>query len=178
MPASRPPPRRAKRMASKKKDKKSGLLSTNVTVAENPSARYQYTLEDKFEAGIMLTGSEVKSLRTGQCSIKEAYVGPQGGEMWLFNANIAEYKQAHADRQHKPKRQRKLLLSKKEVNKLLGASTREGYTIVPLRLFFNGRGLAKLEIALGKGKKLYDKRDTTKKREWTIKKQRLLRDKH
>lgn len=164
-------------MASKKKDKKSGLLSTSVTVAENPSARYQYELEEKIEAGLMLTGSEVKSLRTGQCSIKEAYVGPQNGELWLFNANIAEYKQAHADRQHKPKRTRKLLVSKKQMDKLMGAATREGYTIVPLRLFFNARGLAKLEIALGRGKKMYDKRDSTKKREWSIKKQRLLRGK-
>lgn len=164
-------------MASKKKDKKSGLLSTNVTVAENRRARFEYSLEDKFEAGIMLTGSEVKSLRTGQCSINEAYVGPQRGEIWLFNANIAEYKQAHADRQHEPKRRRKLLLSKREMNKILGATQREGYTVVPLRLFFNGRGLAKLEIALGKGKKLHDKRESTKKRDWGRQKSRLLRTK-
>lgn len=173
----RRPPRRARPMASKKKDKKSGLLSTNVTVAENRRARFEYSLEDKFEAGIMLTGSEVKSLRTGQCSINEAYVGPQRGEIWLFNANIAEYKQAHADRQHEPKRRRKLLLSKREMNKILGATQREGYTVVPLRLFFNGRGLAKLEIALGKGKKLHDKRESTKKRDWGRQKSRLLRTK-
>ncbi|MGB4107067.1 MAG: SsrA-binding protein SmpB [Alphaproteobacteria bacterium] len=164
-------------MASKKKDKKSGLLSTNVTVAENRRARYEYTLEDKFEAGMMLTGSEVKSLRTGQCSINEAYVGPRNSELWLFNANIAEYKQAHADRQHEPKRMRKLLLNKREMNKLLGSVTRDGYTIVPLRLFFNGRGLAKLEIALGKGKKLHDKRETEKKRDWSRQKSKLLRTK-
>ncbi len=164
-------------MASKKKDKKSGLISTNATIADNRRARYEYTLEDKFEAGLMLTGTEVKSLRHGQASINEAYVGPKGGEIWLFNANIPEYKQARGDQQHEPKRPRKLLLAKREVNKLLGATQREGYTIIPLRLFFNGRGLAKLDIALAKGKKLHDKRETEKKRDWSRQKQKLLRGK-
>lgn len=162
---------------AKKKDKKSGMLSVNATVAENPRARFEYHLENKFEAGLMLTGTEVKSLRLGQCSIKEAYIGPMHGEIWLFNCNIAEYKQANAERQHAPKRPRKLLLHKKEANKILGAVQREGYTCVPLRVFFNGRGLAKLELALGKGKKLYDKRETKKKRDWGKQKQRLLRGK-
>jgi SsrA-binding protein len=177
MRASRPVrPRRARPMA-KKKDKKSGLLSTDVTIAENRRARYEYHLEDTFEAGIMLTGTEVKSLRTGQCSINEAYVGPQAGEIWLFNANIPEYKQAHGDQQHKPKRARKLLLSRREMNKILGATQREGYTVIPLRLYFNKRGLAKMEIALAKGKKLHDKRETTKKRDWSRQKSKLLREK-
>jgi SsrA-binding protein len=163
---------------AKKKDKKSGMLSVNATVAENPRARYEYHLEDKFEAGLMLTGTEVKSLRTGQCSIKEAYVGPKGNDIWLFNCNIAEYKQAPPERQHAPKRPRKLLLHKKEVHKILGAVAREGYTAVPLRVFFNGRGLAKLEFALGKGKKLYDKRETKKTRDWGKQKQRLLKERN
>ncbi len=125
----------------------------------------------------MLTGSEVKSLRTGQCSITEAYVGPRGSEIWLFNCHIPEYKQAHADRQHEPKRMRKLLLKKKEADKILGAANREGYTIIPLRLYFNARGLAKLEIALAKGKKLHDKRETEKKRDWSRQKRNLLKEK-
>jgi len=164
-------------MASKKKDKKTGLLSTNVTIAENRRARYEYHLEDIFEAGLMLTGTEVKSLRHGQASITEAYVGPQKGEIWLFNANIPEYTKAHADQQHEPKRMRKLLLSKRESNKILGSVQREGYTVIPLKLFFNARGLAKLEIALAKGKKLHDKRETEKKRDWSRQKSKLLREK-
>jgi SsrA-binding protein len=160
-------------MASKK-PKKSGLHNTNATVADNRRARFEYYLEDKFEAGLQLTGTEVKSLRLGLCSINESYVGPMKGEIWLFNSHIAEYPQAHADRQHDPKRLRKLLLKKKEVDKILGATTRDGYTVVPTRLYFNGRGLAKLEIALAKGKKLHDKRETEKKRDWSREKARLL----
>ena len=162
-------------MASKKKDKKSGMISTNATVADNRRARFDYAFEDKFEAGIMLVGTEVKSLRMGQCTIKEAHVGPRGGEIWIFNLHIPEYQQAGPKMQHDTKRPRKLLLHKKEVDKLLGAVGREGYTIVPLRLFFNGRGLAKIEIALAKGKKLHDKRETIKKRDWSKQKQRLLK---
>ncbi|GJL84398.1 MAG: ssrA-binding protein [Micavibrio sp.] len=162
-------------MASKKKDKKSGMISTNATVADNRRARHDYTIEEKFEAGIMLVGTEVKSLRMGQCTIKEAHVGPKAGEIWIFNLHIPEYQQAGAKMQHDPKRPRKLLLHKREVNKLLGAVNRDGYTLVPLRLFFNGRGLAKIEIALAKGKKEYDKRETIKKRDWGKQKQRLLK---
>lgn len=162
---------------AKKKSKKSGLISTNETVADNRRARFDYTLEEKFEGGLMLTGTEVKSLRHGQCSINEAYVGPQNGEIWLFNCNIPVYAQATAATQHEPKRARKLLLKKKEVDKLLGATQREGYTIAPLRIFFNGRGIAKIEIALAKGKKTHDKRETEKKRDWGREKARLMRDK-
>ena len=166
-------------MASKKKGKnsKSGLISTNQTVADNRRARYDYEIGDKFEAGIALVGTEVKSLRHGQCSIKEAYVGPKKGEIWLMNANIPEYQQAGPKMQHEPKRPRKLLLHKREMDRLLGAVSREGYTLVPLRLYFNSRGLAKLEIALGKGKKQHDKREVKKKRDWGKEKQRLMRDK-
>lgn len=163
---------------AKKKDKKSGMISVNQTVADNRKARFDYHIEDKFEAGMMLVGTEVKSLRLGQCSIKEAHVAVKKGELWLLNANIPEYQQASHLQQHAPKRERKLLLHKKEVDKLMGAVQREGYTIVPLRLFFNGRGLAKLEIALAKGKKLHDKRETAKARDWGREKQKLLRVKN
>lgn len=162
---------------AKKKDKKSGLISTNETISDNRRARFDYALEEKLEAGIQLVGTEVKSLRHGQCSLNESHVGPKAGELWLFNANIPEYQQAGALLQHKPKRPRKLLLKKREVDKLLGAVTREGYTIVPLRIFFNGRGLAKVEIALAKGKKTHDKRETEKKRDWARDKSRLMREK-
>ena len=160
---------------AKKKDKKAGMISVNQTVAENRRARFDYFLEEKFDAGLALTGTEVKSLRLGLCSLNESYAIDRGGEIWLVNAHIAEYTQAGAHLQHEPKRQRKLLLKKKEVHRLIGAVTREGYTIVPVRLYFNGKGLAKVEIALAKGKKDYDKRETTKQREWGREKQRLLR---
>ncbi len=166
-----------KKMAKKKKESKSGLISTNKTVADNRRARHDYTIEDKFEAGIMLKGTEVKSLRHGQCSINEAYVGPKKGEIWIFNANIPEYQQASHKLQHEPARPRKLLLHKREVNKLLGATQRDGMSIIPLRLYFDSRGMVKLEIALAKGKKLHDKRETEKKRDWGKQKQRLMREK-
>lgn len=163
-------------MAQKNKGK-SGMLSVNVTIADNRRARFDYHLEEKIEAGIMLTGTEIKSLRLGQCSLNEAYVGPKAGDLWLWGMHIPEYQQAGKHLQHEPRRMRKLLLHKKEINKLSGAVAREGYTIVPIRLFFNGRGIAKLEIALGKGKKLHDKRETEKARDWNKQKQRLMREK-
>ncbi|MEM7651108.1 MAG: SsrA-binding protein SmpB [Pseudomonadota bacterium] len=165
-------------MAKKKNDKKkSGLLSTDATVADNKKARFDYALEDTFEAGIMLTGTEVKSLRMGQANIKEAYVGPKDGEIWLFNSNIPHYSQASEAFQHDPKRPRKLLLHKREVNKLLGSVQRDGYSIVPVKLYFNSRGLAKMQIALAKGKKAHDKRESIKKRDWNKQKNRLMREK-
>ena len=155
------------------------MISINETVAVNRRARFDYEISDVYEAGLMLHGTEVKSLRLGQASIAEAYIGPgreaESGALFIFNANIPEYQQAGAHLQHEPKRIRKLLLKKREIDKLLGSIQREGYTIVPLKLFFNGRGLAKLEIGLGKGKKLHDKRETQKNRDWTREKQRLLR---
>lgn len=153
------------------------MISVNETVADNRRARYEYHLEDTFEAGIMLTGTEVKSLRMGQCSVAEAYVGPMKGEIWIFNLNIPEYTKAAALTQHEPKRPRKLLLNKKQANKILGATQRDGYTVIPTRLYFNARGLAKLEIALAKGKKLHDKRESEKKRDWSRDKARLMREK-
>lgn len=158
------------------KSKKSKMLSTSCTIADNRRARYDYALEDTFEAGIALTGTEVKSLRLGQCSIKESYVSVKNGEVWAYNMNIPEYQQASVQQQHEPKRDRKLLLRKREVNKLMGAVQKEGYTIIPTRLYFNNRGLAKLEIALAKGKKNHDKRETTKNRDWNREKSRILKE--
>lgn len=152
------------------------MLSVNATVAENRRARYEYAIEETFEAGIMLVGTEVKSLRLSQASINEGYVGPKDGDLWIFNINISEYQQVGARAQHEPKRPRKLLLHKREMNKLLGAVGREGYTIVPLKLFFNDKGLAKLLIGLGKGKKLHDKRQTEKNRDWKKQKSRVMRE--
>jgi SsrA-binding protein len=162
----------------KKDKKKNAMISINQTVAENRRARFDYFLEEKFEAGIELFGTEVKSLRLGQCSLNESYAEPRGGELWLIGAYIAEYTQAGTHLQHQPRRNRKLLLHKKEINKLIGSVTREGYTIVPVRLYFNGQGRAKLEIALAKGKKAYDKRETMQKRDWERDKQRLMRQKN
>lgn len=162
----------------KKKNKKSGLISTNQTVAENRRARFDYTLEDKFEAGIVLVGTEVKSLRHGQCSLTEAHVAPsRDGEILAYNVNIPEYQQASQNLQHNPKRPKKLLLNKREINKLIGSVQREGYTIVPIKLYFDARGMAKMTIALAKGKQLHDKRQTEKKRDWNKQKQRLMREK-
>ncbi len=164
-------------MASdKKKGRKSGLISVNTTVADNRRAGFEYTFEDRYEAGIVLTGTEVKSLRHGQASINESHVGPRRGEIFLWNAHIPEYQQAGPHLQHEPRRPRKLLLKNREINRLMGAVQREGYTIVPLRLFFNDKGMAKLEIALAKGKKLHDKRATEKERDWNRDKQRIMRD--
>lgn len=160
---------------AKAKSKKPGMLTTDVTIADNRSARFEYEFIESFEAGLMLTGTEVKSLRLGQCSIKESFVGPKAGEIWIFNLNIPEYQQAGKHLQHESTRPRKLLLHKKQVNQLLGAVTREGLTIIARRLYFNAKGRAKLEIALAKGKKLHDKRETQKQRDWGKQKQRLLK---
>ncbi len=145
-------------------------------IAENRKARYTYHIGETFEAGIQLAGTEVKSLRQSKANIAESYVSPERGEMWLVNANIPEYLQANRFN-HDPKRPRKLLLHKRQVNRLVGAVQREGMTIVPLRLYFNDRGRAKVEIALAQGKKLHDKRETEKARDWQREKGRLLREK-
>lgn len=160
-----------------KKDTVKQLISTNHTVAENRRARFDYFLEEKFEAGILLTGTEVKSLRHGLCSLSEAFAGEKQGAIWLYNSYIAPYNPAGAHLQHEPRRPRKLLLHKKEVGRLLGSIRRDGYTLVPVRLYFNGRGLAKVEIALAKGKQQHDKREDIKTRDWNREKSRLLRDK-
>jgi SsrA-binding protein len=146
-------------------------------VADNRKARFNYEIGEVFEAGIALTGTEVKSLRSGKATIAESYADAREGEIWLINSNIPEYLQATSHFNHAPKRRRKLLLHKKQVNKLAGAVEREGMTLVPLRLYFNERGRAKIEIALGRGKKLHDKRETLKKRSWEREKGRLMREK-
>ena len=161
---------------TKKKDKKSGLISANATVVENKKARFDYALEDKFEAGMMLVGTEVKSLRLGQASIAEAYVGPSNGDIFIHNLHIPEYSQAGPKMQHDPKRIKKLLLHKKEIDKLIGSVARGGYTIVPTKIYFDAKGRAKIEIALAKGKKLHDKRETEKQRDWSKQKSRTMRD--
>src|SRR3954451_4212631 len=145
-------------------------------VADNRKARFNYEIGEVFEAGIALTGSEVKSLRNGKATIGESYADARGGEIWLINSNIPEYLQA-ARFNHAPKRARKLLLHKRQIDKLAGAVEREGMTLVPLKLYFNDKGRAKVELALAKGKKLHDKRETEKKRDWAREKGRLLRAK-
>ena len=143
-------------------------------VADNRKARFNYSIGDTFEAGIALTGTEVKSLRAGKATIGESYAGEHRGEIFLINANIPEYLQANRFN-HEPKRPRKLLLHKRQVNKLIGAVQREGMTLVPLKLYFNEKGRAKVELALAKGKQLHDKRETEKKRDWNRDKARLMR---
>jgi SsrA-binding protein len=145
-------------------------------VADNRRARFNYEIGETFEAGIVLTGSEVKSLRAGKATIGESYADSRGGEMWLINSNIPEYQQAGRFN-HLPKRPRKLLLHQRQINKLAGAVERDGMTVVPLKLYFNERGRAKVEIALARGKKLHDKRETLKKRSWDRERGRLLRQK-
>jgi SsrA-binding protein len=143
-------------------------------IAENRKARFNYEIGEVVEAGIALTGTEVKSLRQGKATIAESYADPKGGEIWLVNANIPEYLQASRFN-HAPKRPRKLLLHRRQIDKLAAAVDREGMTIVPLKMFFNDKGRAKIEIALGRGKKLHDKRETEKKRSWDREKGRLMR---
>ena len=144
--------------------------------ADNRQARYHYEIGEQFEAGIALTGTEVKSLRTGKATIAESYVSPEKGEIFLINATIPEYLQANRFN-HEPKRPRKLLLHAKEIDKLAKGVEREGMTVVPLRIFFNDKGRAKIQIALARGKKLHDKRETEKARDWKKEQGRLLRDK-
>jgi SsrA-binding protein len=145
------------------------------TVAENRRARFEYFIEDVVEAGIALMGTEVKALRGGQGSIAESFAEVKDGQVWLVNANIPEF--SHGNRfNHEPKRPRKLLLHEREINRMFSAVSRQGMTLIPLSIYFNNRGRAKVELALGKGKKLHDKRDTMKERDWQRDKARLLRD--
>ncbi len=141
----------------------------------NRRARHEYFIAETVEAGMVLEGTEVKSLRAGKASIAESYAAPEKGELWLINANIPEYLEANRFN-HQPKRPRKLLVRKRELNKLMGSVQREGMTLVPLSVYFNERGRAKLELGLAKGKKLHDKRESEKTRDWNREKARLLRD--
>ena len=143
-------------------------------VADNRKARFNYAIEDSFEAGIVLTGTEVKSIRGGKATIGESYADSRDGEIWLINANIPEYLQANRFN-HLPKRPRKLLMHRRQINKLIGAVEREGMTLIPLKLYFNEQGRAKVELALAKGKQSHDKREASKERDWAREKQRVMR---
>ena len=144
------------------------------SVAENRRARYDYFIDQVFEAGIVLTGTEVKSLRFGEGSITESYAEVKNDEVWLVNSNVPEF--SHGNRfNHEPKRPRKLLLKEREIAKMHGAVAREGMTLVPLSIYFNGKGRAKVELALARGKKAHDKRETIKERDWKREQSRLMR---
>lgn len=145
------------------------------TVAENRRARYEYAIDEVFEAGIALTGTEVKSLRFGEGSIAESYAEVKDEQLWLINANIPEF--SHGNRfNHEPKRPRKLLMHQREIGRLNGAITRQGMTLIPLSVYFNDRGRAKVELALAKGRKLHDKREHEKEKDWKREQGRLLRE--
>jgi len=159
-------------MAPKKKPSD----DNNKLVAENKKARYSYAVQDTIEAGLALTGTEVKSMRDGQVSIVESYASPEKGEMWLINAAIQPYKQARHFN-HAERRPRKLLLKRREIEMLKQARERQGMTIIPLKMYFNDRGIAKMLLGIAKGKNVADKRQTEKKRDWGREKARLLRDK-
>jgi SsrA-binding protein len=164
-------------MSSKAGGAKSSRKEAGIkVVADNRRARFDYEIMQTFEAGIELQGSEVKSLRGGRTNLGEAYAAMKGGELYLINSNIPEYREANRFN-HDPKRPRKLLLHKKEIAKLANGVLREGLTIVPLKMFFNPRGRCKVDIALARGKKLHDKRDAIKERSWDRERARLLREK-
>ncbi|MEK9671553.1 MAG: SsrA-binding protein SmpB [Rhodospirillaceae bacterium] len=156
------------------KNKKKGV-SGNI-VAQNRRARRDYTIVEDLEAGIMLAGTEVKSLRLGRGSLVEAYAADEDGDLYLYNADIPKYENASIH-SHEPKRKRKLLLHRREISRLSGAVNRKGMTLLPLSIYFNKRGIAKVQLALAEGKRQYDKRETEKARSWDRQKARLLRDK-
>ncbi|WP_185983081.1 SsrA-binding protein SmpB [Aureimonas mangrovi] len=155
-------------MAKAKKDK------SNVA-AENRKARFNYEIVDTLEAGLVLTGTEVKSLREGRATIAESYATEEGGEIWLINSFVPEYLQANRFN-HEPKRRRKILVHAAQRNRLAGAVQRDGMTLVPLKIYFNERGRAKLELAVARGKNAPDKRETLKERDWNRQKQRLMKE--
>ena len=145
-------------------------------VADNRKARFNYEIVETYEAGIALSGTEVKSLRQGRATIGESYAGPMGEELFLFNAYIPEYLQANRFN-HETRRPRKLLLHRRQIDKLIGATQREGFSVIPLKIFFNPTGRAKVELGLGRGKKLHDKRETERQRSWDRERARLMREK-
>ena len=145
-------------------------------IADNRRARFDYFLDERFEAGLALTGTEVKALRQGRANIAESYVGVEGRELVLINAHIPEYGPANRFN-HEPRRQRKLLMRRREIDKLIGAAQREGRTLAPIRLYFNDRGLVKLEVALARGKKAHDKRAAESEHDWKREQGRLMREK-
>ena len=162
-------------MTTAKKIKKADFIGTGL-VAQNRRAHFDYLIEDVFIAGLELTGTEVKSLRLGHANINDAYGVEQNGEIYMSNMFIAEYANKGYE-SHAEKRPRKLLLKKKEIIKIINSLARKGYTLIAMKLFFNERGRAKLEIGLGRGKKVYDKRETVKERDWKREKSRLLNNK-
>tara|TARA_B100000003_G_scaffold102614_1_gene91934 strand:- start:4710 stop:5201 length:492 start_codon:yes stop_codon:yes gene_type:complete len=161
-------------MSSKSGGSKKNIKGEKV-IADNRKANYLFSIEEVFEAGIVLLGSEVKSLRLNKANIAESYASEEEGEIFLINSNIPAYKNAIFTN-HKPKRKRKLLLNFREINKLKNASQKKGMTIIPLKLFFNSKGIAKISIGLGKGKKLHDKRQDQKRKDWDKQKSRLLKN--
>ena len=165
-------------MSSKSGGAKASRREDGIKViADNRRARFDYEIIDTFEAGVELKGSEVKSLRSGRTNLAESYAAMKGGELFLVNSNIPEYREANRFN-HEPKRPRKLLLHAREIGKLSNGVLRGGLTIVPLKMFFNTRGRVKVDIALAKGKKLHDKRDSIKERSWDRERARLMREKH
>ena len=158
-------------MAPKKEDKS----QYGKIVAENRKARFNYEIIDTIEVGLVLTGTEVKSLREGKTNIAESYANEEGGEMWLINSHVPEYLQANQFN-HEPRRRRKLLMKLKEIARLAQAVQRDGMTLVPLKVYFNDKGRAKLQLALGRGKKLHDKRETQKERDWNRQKSRVMKE--
>lgn len=158
------------------KNKKRSELIANGPVARNRKARFSYAIEETVEAGMMLMGSEVKSLRMGRANISEAYAAAKQGDLYLMNAYIPEWGAA-SHFKHETHRPRKLLLHKRQLDKLIGAVRREGMTLVPLEIYFNKRGIAKVQIALASGKQQHDKRETMKNRDWQRQKGRLMREK-
>ena len=146
------------------------------TISTNKKVNHNYFIREKFEAGLVLTGAEVKSLRVNTGSIKESYIMEKGGQLWLTNCYIKKYSSS-IEKENNPTREKKILVNKKELNRIIGSSKKEGMSVIPLLLYFNDKGLAKLSLGLGKGKKKYDKRSAIKSREWAINKQRIEKNK-
>ena len=161
-------------MATKKADKK----PASGPVAQNRKARHEYFIEDEIEAGIVLLGTEVKSLRAGRATIGDAYAGEKGGEIWMYNANIPPYTHAANRANHEPNRARKLLLHERQIKKLAGYVKQKGVTLIPLKIYFNKKGIAKVLVGLARGKTQYDKRDTIKKRDWEREKSQMMKKKN
>ncbi|WP_417451725.1 SsrA-binding protein SmpB [Kordiimonas sp.] len=162
-------------MAGKNKNRDKNKKLPNRVVADNRKARHLFHIEDEYEAGISLQGTEVKSLRSGEANIRDSYAEEKDGELWLVNAYIPEF--SHGNRfNHEPRRPRKLLMHKREISKLGGLVQRQGYTLVPLRMYFSEQGRAKVLIGLGKGKNVRDKREDVKQRDWARQKSRLMKE--
>ena len=152
-------------------------IKAKVVVASNRRARFDFFIDETIEVGLMLTGTEVKSLRSGKASIAESYATDQDGELFLINASIPIYERAHKNLNHEPRRHRKLLIRRKDLGRLVGNIQRKGVTLIPMSIYFNERGIAKLELGIARGKKLHDKWETSKTRDWGREKARLMREK-